>query len=413
MLILRSVQSSLLRNSFLGAALFAGLPVLITTRPAWGQSQSINGTIRGHVTDASGASIPGASITVNNTEVGYSKTVTTEADGYFVLPNLPLGTYSVSIGKEGFSTAHYDQVVLSAGKEATLDSALAVGSAAEQIEVTAAAANIDPSTLNVQRTLDSREIQNLPLTSRNPYNFILFQPGVSGHPNPELGIPRTINTNGLLDRINYQMDGMTNTQSDRIGLRLFPIGNIFVKEVQTVSNSFAPEFGWTSGNVYNVISNSGTNGYHGLFQWLRRWQDATAYPFFANKAQAKPNLELEDYSANMGGPAIKDKLFFFGSYEHVVRGQPAPVTITSANAQALGLPRRPARCRSGPAARDLCVGPRRLDHQQEELTVYPLQLLQERLPLQHPGWRTERPQHRIRLSGSRARHRHAADVYDQ
>ena len=330
---LRSVRSSLL-----GAALFAGLPVLIAPLPAWGQSQSINGTIRGHVTDVSGASVAGASITVTNAEVGYSRTIATEADGYYVLVNLPLGTYSVSISRQGFSTAHYDQVVLSAGKEATLDSSLVVGSMSEQIEVIASTTNIDPSTLNVQRTLDSREIENLPLTSRNPYNFILFQPGVSGHPNQELGIPRTINTNGLLDRINYQMDGMVNTQSDRIGLRLFPIGNIFVKEVQTVSNSFAPEFGWTSGNVYNVISNSGTNNYHGLFQWLRRWQDATAYPFFANKAQAKPNLQLEDYSANLGGPAIKDKLFFFGSYEHVVRGQPAPVTITPANIQALGLP---------------------------------------------------------------------------
>lgn len=326
------------RSSLLGAALFAGLSMMLSTQAAWGQSQSINGTIRGHVTDASGASIAGASITVNNAEVGYSKTVTTEADGYFVLPNLPLGTYTVSISKEGFSTAHYDQIALTAGKEATLDSALTVGSASEQIEVTASAGNIDPSTLNVQRTLDSREVENLPLTSRNPYNFILFQPGVSGHPNQELGIPRTLNTNGLLDRINYQMDGMVNTQSDRIGLRLFPIGNIFVKEVQTVSNSFAPEFGWTTGNVYNVISNSGTNGYHGLFQWLRRWQDATAYPFFADKTKAKPNLELEDYSANMGGPVIKDRLFFFGAYEHVVRGQPAPVTITPANIQALGLP---------------------------------------------------------------------------
>jgi hypothetical protein len=255
-----------------------------------------------------------------------------------VLVNLPLGTYKVSIAKDGFSTANFDQIVLTAGKEALLDSALNVGSASEQIEVTATTIGIDPSTLNIQRTLDSREVENLPLTSRNPYNFILFQPGVSGHPNPELGIPRTLNTNGLLDRINYQMDGMVNTQSDRIGLRLFPIGNIFIKEVQTVSNSFAPEFGWTSGNVYNVISNSGTNDYHGLFQWLRRWQDATAYPFFANKTKAKPNLELEDYSANMGGPVIKDKLFFFGAYEHVVRGSPSPVTITPANVQALGLP---------------------------------------------------------------------------
>jgi hypothetical protein len=326
-----------IRISLLGSALAAGLMSGAMSKPAWAQSQSINGTIRGHVTDATGASVAGATVTVINAEIGYTKTLTTESDGYFVLVNLPLGTYKVSVSREGFSTATYDQIALTAGKEAVIDPSLKVGNTTEQIDVSATMTAIDPTSLNVQRTLDSREVENLPLTSRNPYNFILFQPGVSGHPNQELGIPRTINTNGLLDRINYQMDGMTNTQSDRIGLRLFPIGDIFVKEVQTVSNSFNPEFGWTSGNVYNVISNNGTNNFHGLFQWIHRWQDATAYPYFANKSQDKPNLQLTDYSANAGGPVMKNKLFFFGSYEHVVRGQPAPVTITAANAAALGL----------------------------------------------------------------------------
>jgi hypothetical protein len=316
----------------------AGLPVFVATNPAWGQSQSINGTIRGHVTDATGASVAGASVTVTNAELGYTRTLVTEGDGYFVLVNLPLGTYKVSVSRDGFTTANFDQIVLTAGKEAVIDPSLKIGTASEVVEVSATTTTLDPTSLNVQRTLDSREIENLPLTSRNPYNFILFQPGVSGHPNPELGIPRTINTNGLLDRINYQMDGMVNTQSDRIGLRLFPISDIFVKEVQTVSNSFSPEFGWSSGNVYNVISNNGTNSFHGLFQWIRRWQDATAYPFFSNKSLPKPNLQLQSFSTNAGGRIIKDKLFFFGSYEHVVRGQPAPVTITPANVAALGLP---------------------------------------------------------------------------
>ena len=76
---------------------------------------------------------------------------------------------------------------------------------------------MEPSRVSTGRTITYAEIDNLPLTSRNPYNFIIFQPGVSGHPNAELGIPRTLNTNGLLDRINYQMDGMVNTQSDRTG----------------------------------------------------------------------------------------------------------------------------------------------------------------------------------------------------
>jgi len=327
---------SLLRRStlsvLLGATLAAG-----SSTTLYAQSQSINGTIRGRVTDTTGASIPGATVAVTNTDVGYVKTVTSDGDGLFILLNLPLGTYKISVTKTGFSSVDYQQIVLNAGKELTLDPSLKVGGTATEIEVTAETAGIDPSTLNLQRTLDAREIQNLPLTSRNPYNFILFQPGVSGHPNQELGIPRTINTNGLLDRINYQMDGMVNTESDRIGLRLFPVGEIFVKEVQTVSNSFAPEFGWTSGNVYNVISNNGTNALHGKFQYIQRWQDATAYPFFANKSQPKANIEMEDYAANLGGRVIKDKLFFFGSYEKVTRGTPAAVTIKPADIASLGL----------------------------------------------------------------------------
>ncbi|CAN5513641.1 hypothetical protein BH10ACI4_BH10ACI4_38370 [soil metagenome] len=327
---------SILRKSTLSFALGATL-VASGNIAAFAQSQSINGTIRGRAADATGASLPGASISVTNTDVGYAKTVTTDDDGLFVLLNLPLGTYKISVTKPGFSSVDYQSIVLNAGKELTLDPTLKVGGTTTEVEVTTETGGINPSSLNLERTLDSREIQNLPLTSRNPYNFILFQPGVSGHPNPELGIPRTINTNGLLDRINYQMDGMVNTESDRIGLRLFPIGEIFVKEVQTVSNSFAPEFGWTSGNVYNVISNNGTNSLHGKFQYIQRWQDATAYPFFANKALPKTNIEMEDVAANLGGRVIKDKLFFFGSYEKITRGSPASVTITPANIAALGL----------------------------------------------------------------------------
>ena len=328
----------LVRRSILGSAVAAGLIAASVNIPAWAQSQSINGTIRGQATDASGAALPGAVISISNPEVGYSNQIVSGDDGYFVQPNLPLGTYKVTVSKDGFSTLNFDSVVLNAGTVSVLNAKLAVGGTTSTVEVTANASLVDPATLNLQRTLNAREVQNLPLVSRNPYNFIIFQPGVSGHPNPELGIPRTLNTNGLLDRINYQMDGMVNTQSDRIGLRLFPIGNIFVKEVQTVSNSFAPEFGETSGNVYNVISNSGTNSYHGVFQYIHRWVDATAYPFFVPHTQSKPDLQLTDYSANLGGRIIKDKLFFFGSYEKLTRGSPAAVTITPANAAALGIP---------------------------------------------------------------------------
>ena len=169
------------------------------------------------------------------------------------------------------------------------------------VEVTGGAPVIEPDKVDVGRTITERETQNLPLTSRNPYNYILFQPGVSGHPNPELGIPRTINTNGLMDRINYQMDGMVDTETDRHGLRLFPISNTYVREVQTVSNSFAPEFGDTTGDIFNVITNSGTNDFHGSFTFIHRWVDATARPILLSPSQPKPDLRLTDYAADAGG----------------------------------------------------------------------------------------------------------------
>ncbi len=176
----------------------------------------------------------------------------------------------------------------------------------------------------------------MPLTSRNPYNFILFQPGVSGHPNAELGIPRLLNTNGLVDDVSYQLDGTVDTESDRTGLRLFAIANSYVNEVQTASNSFAPEFGRTAGDVYNVITQSGSNLFHGDVQFVGRPLDLVARPILATATTPVP--AANDFSANAGGRIIKDKLFFFASYEHIKRATPTPVTITTANATAIGLP---------------------------------------------------------------------------
>jgi hypothetical protein len=196
---------------------------LLATGALFAQTQAINGSIRGRVSDPTGAGVPQAKVTVANGETGFTRSADSSEDGYFVFPNLPLGSYTVTVQKTGFDTQKYTGVALAAGVEGVIDAQLKVGAVSTTVEVTGGAAVIEPSRVNTGRTITQEEINNLPLPSRNPYNFVLFQPGVSGHPNPELGIPRTINTNGLLDRINYQMDGMIGTQSDRYGIRLFPI----------------------------------------------------------------------------------------------------------------------------------------------------------------------------------------------
>jgi len=191
-----------------GTALAAGLLVSSASLPAWAQSQSINGTIRGQVSDSTGAPIAGATVTVRNLDTGYTRIITSVADGLYIAPDLPIGTYSVSALAPGFAPLTQTGIHLVAGSETVINGELKTGSVATSVEVTADAPILEPARFTLGRTISSEETQNLPLTSRNPYNFILFQPGVSGHPNPENGIPRTLNTNGLVDRVNYQLDGM-------------------------------------------------------------------------------------------------------------------------------------------------------------------------------------------------------------
>ncbi len=304
--------------------------------PAIAQTQAINGSIRGRVTDQADAPVADAKITVTNTQTDFARSDQSNEDGYYVFPNLPLGSYTVTVEKSGFNTEAHPGVVLDAGVQATIDAQLKVGNTQTRIEVTGGAPVVDPSRVNISVIISHQETENLPLTSRNPYNFVLLQPGVSGHPNAELGIPRLLNTNGLVDHVNYQLDGTVDTESDRYGLRLFAIADSYVNEVQAVPGVFAPEFGRIAGDVYNVITPSGSNDFHGEVQFVGRPLDLVARPILATRTTPIP--AANDFSANSGGKIIKDKLFFFASYEHIKRATPTPVTITATNAAAIGIP---------------------------------------------------------------------------
>ncbi len=314
---------------------------------AFAQSQSINGTIRGQITDPSGAPVPNAALTIRSVDTGYTRQLTTDNDGRYVAPNLPIGTYSIEAAAASFAPLRQSGIHIGAGTDSTIDEVLKTGSVATEITVTSEAPMIEAARSDLSRTITSAETQNLPLTSRNPYNFILFQPGVSGHPNPENGIPRTVNTNGLVDRVNYQLDGMVDTESDRYGLRLFAISDSYTDTVQTISNAFNAEFGNTAGIIYNVITPSGSNQVHGAVQYIWRPKAASSCPILQNctpgatNYKPKPDLHVDDITGRLGGPVIRDKFFLFGAYEHLKRGNPQAVTVTAANQAtlvALGVP---------------------------------------------------------------------------
>jgi hypothetical protein len=327
-------------------AVFAFLLSLSLSASALAQSQAANGSIEGTVADPSGAVLPGVTVTVTNKDTGALRAVITNEAGLYRAPLLPLGAYTVTAELQGFKKFEQTDITLAAGQTATINVTLSVGEVSEVVTVSAAdRALLDLGKIDAGRNLGEVEIKNLPLVARNPYNFALAQPGVTGFENPEFGVPR-LSANGTLMRINYQIDGNTNTEKDRAGLRLLPMSEVMIREVKVVTSGYAPEFGQTMGMVYNAITPSGTNQIRGDASYLFRRKAFSAYPFFFQGPRTdarKPDTQVDTFTGTLGGPLMRDKLFFYAGYERTRRDLSAQkvITIVPENAAALGLGAQP------------------------------------------------------------------------
>src|SRR3982751_6191340 len=288
--------------------ILSALLSLSLTAPALAQSQAANGAIEGIVSDSSGGVLPGVTVTITNVDTGTERSVVSNEKGLYRAPLLPLGRYRVVAELQGFKKFEGTDIQLSVGQTAVVNAALAVGTVSETI------------------TMSDLEVHNLPLVARNPYNFALVQPGVTGIENVEFGVPR-LAANGAAMRINYQIYGNTNTEKDRAGLRLLPMSEVMIQEVKVVTTGFAPEFGQTMGMVFNAVTPSGTNAFHGQTSYLFRRREFSAFPFFfgcttiaascAGPAEnaVKPETKVDTGTASAGGPIVRNKLFFYGGWE--------------------------------------------------------------------------------------------------
>jgi hypothetical protein len=306
--------------------------------PAAAQSTAINGTIEGTVKDQQGAVLPGVTVTVTNLDTGEIRVVVTNESGLYRAPLLSLGRYRVLAELQGFKKFEQSGISLSAGQAAVIDFALTVGTVQETVTVTADSPLVDLGKIEGGRTLSQAEIKTLPLTSRNPYNFALLQPGVVGFETNEFGVPR-LTSNGALLRVNYQVDGSNNTQKDRAGLRQMPMSEVMIREVKVITTGYAPEFGQTMGLVYNAITPSGTNAFRGQGSYRFQRQAMVATPFYTAATAEKPPTDVNVYTFDLGGPIVRDKTHFFGGYEHTERDLSglSVITITPANQALLGL----------------------------------------------------------------------------
>ena len=325
---------SLLRVVLCG--LLFGAFFIVGINRNYAQSQALNGQIEGVVMDSNGAALPNVSITVRNIETGTERQITSDASGVYRAPLLPLGIYRVTAELTNFKRLVREGITVNTGQTATVNLTLETGDVSATVTVTSDAPIADPGKIDVGRVMNTREIQNLPLVSRNPYNYSLLQANVTGRPNSEFGVPR-INANGYARRTNYQLDGNNNTQGDRAGIRLMPISEIFISEVQLVTNGFSAEFGNTPGLIMNAITPSGTNGFHGTASYRFRRTPFSSRPFNTSPTAQKPGTKVDDVAGAIGGPIIKDRWQFYTGYEFVKRdlgGEPLRVITISAADQA-------------------------------------------------------------------------------
>ena len=286
------------------------------------------GSIIGFITDATKAAVPGADVKATNVDSNVTSSTITSGSGYFEFPLLPAGKYIVETEKTGFRPAKSAPFTLSTGTQPRLDLTLEVAGTARSVEVTAQAPLVNAATTDLGQVVGSGKVEALPLNGRNWQQLVNLQPGASGTPANAVGSRGGMSFNGspgygnqlLLDGVDMSFGEVSSAPTDQAGgAGTSLIGGVSVaaiSEVKVNSSSFSAEYGGATGGVVNITSKTGTNQFHGeLFEFFRNDKlDAT--DFFTNKAGLrKPPLRWNQFGGNLGGPVMKNKLFFFFNYE--------------------------------------------------------------------------------------------------
>ena len=306
--------------------------ILILAFSALAHGQTSFGRISGNVTDAGGAAVPNATVTVTDPSTNFSRTATTDDSGYYTVTNLPVGTYSVQVEMQNFKKAFRTNNVVSADSRLTVDITLEVGEFSEVVVVAQTSGEtVNTTSGEVAKVIDSQQVANLALNGRNYYQLLSVIPGAVITTDDQIDTnlaTNTININGSRGVANnLTVDGGNNLNSGSNASQINNVGVDFIQEVKLQTSNFSAEYGRNSGAQINVITKRGGNKYHGsMFEFFRN--DALdARNFFA---AVKPTLRYNNYGYSVSGPlpyfnfgendgptlkSGKDKFFFFWGQE--------------------------------------------------------------------------------------------------
>jgi hypothetical protein len=337
-----------------GAAILQIAIALLLVTSFATKGQQITGSILGSVADSSGAAVPNAQITITNQNTGVSRTTVSGSTGFYNLPEVGAGTYSVGAMVSGFSPTEVKDVIVTVGNDTRIDLKLQVGSVNQSVTVSEAAPLVETTSSSIGSTVEEQKVEDLPLNGRNWTDLSLLQPGVTQARVMTGNTPAVAGYNGTVFSSNgapitsnaVTLDGAS--EKNLIGLNNSSMNNTSlgvdgIQEYKVVTSLFSAEYGMSMGSQTTVVSKGGTNQWHGdAYDYLRNASldsrnyfdvlDTTNFnKFGTNKSLVYPGKRIppfrrNDFGASLGGPIRKDKTFFYAVYEGIQQEQAQTIT---------------------------------------------------------------------------------------
>jgi hypothetical protein len=303
----------------------------VTSVSAWAQATA---ELSGRVTDDSDAVLPGVTVTATQTDTGFTRTVVTRDDGTWVMPNLPIGPYRLEVALQGFRTYVQTGIVLQVDARPTINAALGVGNIEETVSVEAAAPLVDVRSAGISAVVEQERIVELPLQGRQVTDLILLAGAAveTGRPNSrnfQGGVNISV-AGGLQFGVAYTLDGAVHNDPQNSASLPLPFPDA-LQEFRVATSGLAAQSGMRSAASVNAVTKSGTNTFHGnAFEFLRDKRFNATSPFAAIGPDGKrfdDGLKRNQFGGTIGGPIIRDRMFFFAGYQGTRTRQTPPDLI--------------------------------------------------------------------------------------
>jgi hypothetical protein len=346
-----------------GALTVAAVALLLTPSLVRAQATAITGQIQGAIVDTSGAALPGVTVTGANAGTGFTRVATTDGEGRYQLPLMPIGTYTLTSELSGFARIERPNVVLSVGETVTINVEMRIATVQETVTVTTGSPIVETSRSLPGMKLNTLAIESLPINGRRFQDFMLMAPGaiVEGQRSgTSINGGRGINASYNIDGTSWDNPFFGGVKGGERSNEAYTISQEVISEFQVNNAGYSAEFGRSSGGLLNAITKSGTNRVTASGFWFYRDES-----FVSDDSFGRPPTDFRQhqFGATLGGPIIRNKTHFFTAYDQQVKSNPLIVEFTRPNETGAGIPGFQGKAGSVTQTNDIWTFFGRVDHE--------------------------------------------------